>query len=225
MIREELMAFYRPRAIAERRPDGKFNPPPREPFPVELLTDEEENYLDRHWQMLKNMATAWRERLVGYARHDVDPAWARERRREYLKSIISHLTQRIIHARIDLARESDPVVFIMIKNRIDGLVSEIKKRTHELENIEKWRSDSCVSGLPEEMIARARAYPIKNLLQSESGKDRINCPFHDDRKMSASIKTGVIHCFSCGESCDSIGYLMRIKNMDFVSAVKILSGG
>ncbi len=72
-------------------------------------------------------------------------------------------------------------------------------------------------------IAKAREYPIGNLV-GETKMNKIICPFHEDTKPSMYVKNGWAYCFSCGESCDSIRWMMDVKNYKFFDAVKYLQG-
>lgn len=54
-------------------------------------------------------------------------------------------------------------------------------------------------------------------------KDKINCPFHDDKTPSMSINykdTNRFHCFGCGQNGDVINFVMLMENLDFLNAVK-----
>ena len=47
------------------------------------------------------------------------------------------------------------------------------------------------------------------------------CPFHDDKNPSMTIfPNGSYYCHGCGASGDYISYVMKLKNMDFISALK-----
>ncbi|MCR5150519.1 MAG: DNA primase [Clostridiales bacterium] len=48
------------------------------------------------------------------------------------------------------------------------------------------------------------------------------CPFHNEKTPSFTVYTGenAFHCFGCGAHGDSIGFIMRIENLDFIEAVK-----
>ena len=47
------------------------------------------------------------------------------------------------------------------------------------------------------------------------------CPFHNEKTASFSVneEKGFYHCFGCGEHGDIISFLMKIKNLDFKSAI------
>lgn len=53
------------------------------------------------------------------------------------------------------------------------------------------------------------------------------CPFHEETKGSFTIYTATNswHCFSCGESGDSIGFFMKLNNISFNDAVKEMVNG
>lgn len=60
--------------------------------------------------------------------------------------------------------------------------------------------------------------------QEKSGRFLILCPFHGDRNLgSAYIRKGYFHCFSCGESMDIVTLVMRVQNVGFYKAIKILA--
>ena len=51
------------------------------------------------------------------------------------------------------------------------------------------------------------------------------CPFHNEKTASFSVneEKGFYHCFGCGEHGDIISFLMKIKNLDFKSAITELA--
>ena len=52
----------------------------------------------------------------------------------------------------------------------------------------------------------------------------VRCPFHDDKtpSMTVNIKTGMYNCFGCSASGDFINFHMKMKNLDFKSALNDL---
>ena len=51
------------------------------------------------------------------------------------------------------------------------------------------------------------------------------CPFHGEKTPSFYINTSkqIYKCFGCGEGGDVINFIMRIENLDFMDAVKLLA--
>ncbi len=51
------------------------------------------------------------------------------------------------------------------------------------------------------------------------------CPFHSEKTPSFTVSESkqYFHCFGCGEGGDSITFIMKKENMDFVDAVKFLA--
>lgn len=51
------------------------------------------------------------------------------------------------------------------------------------------------------------------------------CPFHGDKgpSLSVSSEKQLFHCFGCGASGNVVGFIMRIRNMDFIDAIKYLA--
>lgn len=53
-----------------------------------------------------------------------------------------------------------------------------------------------------------------------------HCPFHDDDTPSLSIddSKGVFYCFGCGETGDMFGFVQKYDNVDFQTALSLVSG-
>lgn len=51
------------------------------------------------------------------------------------------------------------------------------------------------------------------------------CPFHNEKTPSFTVNQSkqFFHCFGCGESGDSIAFIMKKENLDFPQAVKLLA--
>lgn len=81
------------------------------------------------------------------------------------------------------------------------------------------------SGVDDIEIERARSYPLEQLVPDINKHGRVLCPFHPDKNPSALVRNGYFYCFTCGESSDSIKWLMTQHNFTFVQAVKKLSEG
>lgn len=75
--------------------------------------------------------------------------------------------------------------------------------------------------ITDEMIARAREYPIENLIEVNS-KGFALCVNHDDKKPSMLTRGNYAHCFSCGYTGDVLDVAMKVRGLDFTGAVKAL---
>lgn len=66
----------------------------------------------------------------------------------------------------------------------------------------------------------------KHLKIKRSGQNYFtSCPFHNEKSASFSVSPikQIYHCFGCGESGNSISFVMKYLGLDFVSAVKSLA--
>ena len=70
-----------------------------------------------------------------------------------------------------------------------------------------------------EDVCEYEGIEVKNI----RGHKQILCPFHNDQNYgSCFIKNNRIHCFSCGESADSIKLVRHIENLSFVDALRVI---
>lgn len=51
------------------------------------------------------------------------------------------------------------------------------------------------------------------------------CPFHHEKTPSFTVnrQKNFYHCFGCGQGGDAIDFIMKIENLDYISAVKFLA--
>ena len=75
--------------------------------------------------------------------------------------------------------------------------------------------------ITEDMIDRAREYPLVDLL-GVNGKRNMLCINHAERNPSMSIKNNRAHCFACGYTGDSIDVYQKLNSTSFVEAVRAL---
>lgn len=73
----------------------------------------------------------------------------------------------------------------------------------------------------DDLVAAARAIPIEQIVERTGF---IVCPWHDDHRPSAWVKNGFGYCFPCGKRFDSIEYVRKTKNLNFMDAVRYLCG-
>lgn len=73
----------------------------------------------------------------------------------------------------------------------------------------------------DEEIERARNVPLEDLVEVPRTR-MVQCPFHPDKKPSFWIKNGFGYCMACHEWADSIKYLMKVKGIGFLDAVRAL---
>ena len=76
-------------------------------------------------------------------------------------------------------------------------------------------------------IEKAKQVPIETLydfriVRKGSARIQAFCPFHDETNGSFFIyvKQNRFHCFSCQENGDSISFVQKLNNINFVEAVK-----
>jgi len=71
-------------------------------------------------------------------------------------------------------------------------------------------------------IAQAREVPMESLLDQPVKRGFVKCPWHEEKTPSCKVYPDHIHCFSCGKSQDTIGWIMETQKKDFINSVKYL---
>jgi hypothetical protein len=78
-------------------------------------------------------------------------------------------------------------------------------------------------------VEAARAVPILDLFERYGHQLRrvgaewmTRCPFHEDRRPSLRVRSakGMWYCDPCGVGGDGLGFVMRLKGIDFAGAVR-----
>ena len=109
-----------------------------------------------------------------------------------------------------------------IHERTDDRVRMLKRIVARQQNAGK-----PARGVTDEMIQRAREYPIIDLFESLVGTPirggMASCPWHDDRNASFSMRRyNHFRCFSCGEKGSVIDLYMKMNGVTFYQAVQQL---
>lgn len=74
-------------------------------------------------------------------------------------------------------------------------------------------------------IEKARNVPIETLYPFQKRGKNVLCPFHGPEKnASMSLKYNRFYCFACGAKGSTIDFVMRIHNIKFPEAVRLLNG-
>lgn len=153
---------------------------------------------------------------------EVDFSWALERRKSYLVSEIA-LRQDTINKLVKELPGKDSLNRELILKWMKEDCKEIQKLERDLLFLKPEMTSK--SGITNNMILKAKNYPIIELLQNNASNDMTNCVAHQDRTPSMSIKNNRAHCFSCGFKGDTIDIYMKLHKVDFKTAVKILTKG
>jgi hypothetical protein len=151
----------------------------------------------------------------------VDLSWALQRRKIFLTGEIVLRTEAINNLLSLLAGKDSlnrELIFRWMKNH-NEVIEKLKKEISYLKPI----NNNSKGIITDDMILRAREYPIKNLLSNPVKNNITNCISHNDKIPSMSIKNNRAYCFSCGFKGDSIAIYMHLNNADFKTAVKNLN--
>ncbi len=148
----------------------------------------------------------------------VDIKWALQRRRAYLDNVVESI-QEVMTSLISTNLAGATELELSL---IRGYMGEANKTASKYKTQGKlFRTDN-KNGITDDMIARAKEYPIKELLSSPVRRNTTHCIAHNDSDPSMGIKNNRVKCFVCGFKGDAIDVAMKINNLDFKSAVKTL---
>jgi len=159
-------------------------------------------------------------RAVLKAMRDEQPEEAKKARIRYLRQKKNSAKQRLddVHemyvwaSRDGASREALQELIdsgIRIKNEYDGYAKALRAVQHNEE------------GITDDMIARAREYPISRIL-SVNNRGFAKCIWHEEDTPSMYTKKNYAHCFGCGKSGDSIDVYRALNGCGFKEAVLAL---
>lgn len=191
--------------------------PEEEQEEAELLHDEwlrvvHEAVKGRHEEERRVRAEikAWAEEpeMVGFAK---------SARKRYLESMLRMATRQFKAARerfIGAKRDGYPTD--EIEREAEGISKKIRGYEISLEVLEGKRDER--DTITDDMIERAREYPIKNLLEI-GHNGRAKCVFHQGEDYNMDIRKNFAYCYVCGESGDSIKVYRAKHGAEFREAI------
>lgn len=84
-------------------------------------------------------------------------------------------------------------------------------------------SGSKKDGITDDMIERARRYPIENLIDIKRGMTNCISGTHRDKSPSMDARNNFCYCHACGYHADAIDVYMKLHGATFHEAVRALS--
>ena len=103
---------------------------------------------------------------------------------------------------------------------IDLRTSGLRRVLSRIISIEQHKLRPAQTNITDEMIMRAKEYPIEDIYDGKLRRGMGICPFHEEKTPSFSIKNNKFKCFGCGEHGDVIDFYMKTQNCNFIQAVK-----
>lgn len=145
-----------------------------------------------------------------------NPEWVKKRRLEYL---INEFTKKALK-KIQLGEIEAPDWFKVLIRQYQGVL------TNQMDKIQReirlWTTSDPLVGVTDDMIIRAKEYPLERLVEVNN-QGFACCIWHDDKNPSMYCKKNYAHCFSCGKTGDTIDVYMELYNCSFQEAVKALN--
>jgi len=191
----------------------------------------------QYWQELDNwwlthqkeMEKEWRDRYLEVRKKEAEfvneqKEFSKESRLRYLKELKEILDKEIIDEldyQEKLQERDVPYWWRSFSidrlRRLIGKYQRVRKEIDILNNNQEGE-------ITPEMIARAREYPISNLIEVNHNGFAL-CPFHEEKTPSLYTKNNFYYCFGCGASGDVIDLAMKLYHLTFPEAVKKLACG
>lgn len=155
------------------------------------------------------------------------PGWMKERRKEYLIKEMLRCLFFLTPFRKWYEEATERNADYLTKRIIQIFASYDywKKRMYKLSMEYKFTilRKTNRSEITPDMIEKAREYPIQEIVEINRSGFSL-CPGHDDHHPSMDCRNNFCFCYVCGWCGDSIALYMKKNNVDFVMAVKFLSG-
>ncbi len=141
----------------------------------------------------------------------VDFKWALERRRIYLADVIKGIREEMTNTLATNLAGANELELVLIKDYVSKANETINK--FEMEG-RIFKADNR-NGVTDDMIQKAKDYPIEELLTNPIRRNVTNCIAHKDDHPSMGIKNNRVHCFACGFSGSTIDVAMMVHGIDF----------
>ena len=202
-----------------------------------LYTEEDLNYLD-------DLETKWKASLPKYSFTELmkifPEAIAPARRglknkiKEYKEKLkeIDRVEERYQNNRINKAHFSEQAELKKIADKDfheyrNFWISKIKTamfNLSHLDELEGKRKPQKTNGVTEDEIAQAKQVPIETFYTGKLKGEFGLCPFHSEKSPSFKIyrSQNTWWCFSCNTGGSVVDYLMKLNNVDFLTAVRQL---
>jgi hypothetical protein len=126
-----------------------------------------------------------------------------------------------------MKKEADEYYDALRKNH-ESTIKSITFRLSHLDEITGKKEAKVFNGVSETDIERAKQVPISSLYDGAlRGHGKLatgRCPFHNERTASFTVYAdqNTWWCFGCNEGGSVVDFVMRLKGIDFLSAVKSL---
>lgn len=116
----------------------------------------------------------------------------------------------------------EPIVYGMYVDPLrNGKEQVIKRNTYRLSTLTR-KEVVQGAGVDETTVLRAKQVPIINFVKVIRDNKAV-CIFHSDKSPSMHIyKDNHFYCFTCHHTGDVVDIVMKLNNVDFVTAVKSL---
>lgn len=140
-----------------------------------------------------------------------------------LKHEASTVRRRVARAALAKVRIKFEVSLRIVQDELNPLEKEATELVEFINGKVEIRTDAVQ--ITSEMIDRAKAVPIAQLLNEKCRSGLVHCPFHKDKTPSASIKNNFLICFGgCRpkdgrKGWDTISLLMERDGMTFRESV------
>ena len=148
---------------------------------------------------------------------DIPMQWAISRRKLFLETEINYLEQhQKTMAQLMSGATSQDRDFIFAS--IIQCSKEIQDFKREIYFITQ--NDKIKNEITDEMIERAKGYPLSQLLEVKN--NMALCINHAERNPSMDCRNNFAYCYSCNWRGDSIDVAMKLHAINFIDAVKSL---
>lgn len=182
---------------------------------VAVLDDEYNNLLAREYEHWKYVELPKVRKGIAEWREEMKP-FADECRKRYLASQLEELQAQEVKMKKQFFNGTLNEKGRMVYRQTQKKLFSLGKSIDVLEGRAK--------GITDDMILRAREYPLDRLLEINPQGFAL-CINHTDKKPSMYCRKGFVHCFSCQYHGDPIDVYQKMHGCGFPEAVTFLAGG
>lgn len=182
-----------------------------------ISENEVAEHLEDESIVLRSLEKKYQNRDINLSWVEEVPLEERDRMKHlFLEDEIPRVKREFLEGCMEYAQRPDKRLGYWQKIYLEELERKLKKLSMD-EKVLVGKAE----GVSTEKIAKAREFPITEILKTRKGMAL--CPFHNEKNPSMDVRKNFYYCYGCGETGDVIDLMMKMEHLTFHQAVERLN--